>query len=180
MIKMESFSFEFFKFQSYYRRKIRKLSRMEATKGAISCPLTCADELICVVWFGDTSEARRHCDKATFSHVTSSCFRLEMSLPRRCAWFLSWIYFLLLLTVLIIRVQNPPIFFRSGAERWSGTRKKQWRNCSKETEALTHYSWRSSTVFRHLFKKNKMQTRYVSKNLRGAERSGAVERSFKK
>jgi hypothetical protein len=120
MIKMESFSFEFFKFQSYYRRKIRKLSRMEATKGAISCPLTCADELICVVWFGDTSEARRHCDKATFSHVTSSCFRLEMSLPRRCAWFLSWIYFLLL--------QSQSIIVRSIIVRFLVIFKKNFKN----------------------------------------------------
>ena len=70
------------------------------------------------------------------------------------------------------------------SERWSGTRKKQWsgeerwsgpvekiwsgkifmnfyaKNCSKGTETLTHYSWRSNMVFKHIFEKYKMQTRY--------------------
>ena len=34
------------------------------------------------------------------------------------------------------RVQNPPIFFRSGAERWSGSRKNQWSGAERWSGSL--------------------------------------------
>ena len=114
------------------------------------------------------------------------------------------------------RVQNPPIFFRSGAERWSGSRKNQWSGaerwsgslekiwsgaerwsgnfrkfrfcgvfheffanyCSKGTKTLTNYSSRSSTVFRHLFEKYKIQHSLCFEKFKwsGAERWSGVSK----
>ena len=90
------------------------------------------------------------------------------------------------------RVKNLPIFLGAGdfpsknvgAERSDGGQISEKfdffgflhvffaKKCSRGTKMLNHYSWRSSTIFRHIFEEHKLQNINLSNNLLIAERTG--------